>query len=214
MRESERTIALLGSLGIIVTTLLMGLERPRPLPRVRADRPLVGRTEEAVRSGVPRRFRGIRRTTSADIERQRRAASIERFDRELVDEPWSEKLDRVVLHPLEGPLPLVGGEEGAPWHYEIDLDGAVRPTVRVLKGRAAAAPGLPVESALDAIHVMIPSASRMSPGRKRSLGDLCRWLRRRLGRRTDILLVTDLPGATVQLPDGVARETFLQEAGR
>lgn len=214
MRESERTVALLGALAIVVVTLLMGLERPVPLPGVDAGRPLVGRTATEVSEGVPDAFRGIRRTTDADREAARVVAVMARFDRELARDPWSGRFTRIVIHPLEGALPTVSGEEGAPWHYVIDADGRVAPTERLLKGRAGAAPGLPVEAALGAIHVMIPEAGTMPPARSRGVADLIRWLRRRLGRKTDVLLAPEIEGATVSLPDGVDRETLLPEDGR
>lgn len=211
MSDAERMAAMLGGIGVVIATLLMGLGSKPPLPALDRERPLVGRTRSDVSAGPPSMFRHIRRATDADRERDRKAAVLLRFDKELVRNPWPEGLERVVVHPVAGALPTVNNEDGPPWHIVVAPDGTVSPTPRLLKGLAGAPPGLPAQAALDAVHVAVPFAATETPSRRTALLDLFDWLIRRLGRKTSVLLVIDVTGATATLPDGVARKGLLPE---
>jgi len=214
MREGEQTIALLGALAVVVTTLVMGLDRSPVLPGVDADRPMVGRAAADVAAGPPDAFRGLRKTSDAARESARVEQAMMSLDARCERDPWSRKLVSVVVHPLPAGLPEVEVEEGEPWHFVLGPSGAVAPTERLLRGRAGAPPGVPVEASLRALHIMVPHVGSFSEARRRGLADLIRWLRRRLGRKTSVELASDLSGSRLSLPGGVTRTDLLPEDGR
>ena len=211
MSDAQRAAALCGVILVLLGVALFAGADRQPLPGLGADAPVVGRPLDVAGLGRDPRFHHVRSTTDAEREEARRAEVRERFDAELVGDPWPTKLRTVMVHPLAGDPPTDAGEEGPPWHLVVGEDGVVLATERLRRGQRGVPSWVPAAAGSSALHVLVPRAARMPPERRRALADLFWWLERRLGRRSTVLLASDVPGVRAPFPAGAVRAYFQPE---